>query len=224
VIDDRRLLDAREVDIEASVSSIAEEFRIGFSLLARIDRPAATVFGSARVPENDPAYAAARSIGRALSARGWATITGGGPGVMEGANRGAQETGGLSIGFGISLAHEQLLNPYLDLAYTFTHFYVRKVCFVKPAEGFLVLPGGFGTLDELFEAVTLIQTEKVAALPVVLIGSAHWAELIDWLRSELVGDGLILEADADLLRLTDDPDEAVEIVVRCAAGRVASGR
>ena len=140
---------------------------------------------------------------------------------MEAANRGAQESGGLSVGLGISLPHEQRLNPYLDLAHTFTHFYARKVCFVKPSEGFLVLPGGFGTLDELFEAVTLIQTEKVAALPVVLIGSDHWAELLDWLRSELLGDGLIAARDVDLLQVTDDPEEAVEIVARLAEQRGA---
>lgn len=212
-MDDRRLLDARETDTEAAVARISEEFRRGFEHVARIDRPAATVFGSARVHEGDPAYVAARAIGRALAARGWATITGGGPGVMEGANRGAQESGGLSVGFGISLPHEQRPNPYLDLSYTFDHFYARKVCFVKPAEGFLVLPGGFGTLDELFEALTLIQTEKVPLFPVVLVDSGHWAELIGWVRSELLRDGMVSNMDVELLHLSDDPEAAVDIVV-----------
>lgn len=212
-MDDRRLLDAREKDTEAAVARITDEFRHGFAQLARIDRPAATVFGSARVPEDTPAYTAARAVGRGLAARGWATITGGGPGVMEGANRGAQESGGLSVGFGIALPHEQRPNPYLDLSYTFNHFYARKVCFVKPAEGFIVLPGGFGTLDELFEALTLIQTEKVSLMPVVLIDAGHWSELLGWLRSELVREGMISGDDVGLVHVTDDPEEAVAIVV-----------
>jgi uncharacterized protein (TIGR00730 family) len=154
-------------------------------------------------------------------------ITGGGPGVMEGANRGAQEGGGLSVGFGIELPHEQENNRYIDLAYTFEHFYVRKVCFVKPSEGFVVLPGGFGTLDELFEALTLIQTGKVPMFPVVLFGSAHWRELLDWMRTKLIATGMISPPDVELLSVTDDPDEAVEIVVGCYERRIAeelSGR
>jgi uncharacterized protein (TIGR00730 family) len=220
-MDDRRLLDAHEHDTARTLDRIAQEFREGFAQVAKIDRPAATVFGSARVGEDDPIYDAARAIGRGFAEHGWAVITGGGPGVMEGANRGCQEAGGLSVGFGIELPHEQSNNPYLDLEYTFEHFYARKVCFVKPAEGFVVLPGGFGTLDELFESLTLIQTGKVPMFPVVLFGSAHWAELLTWLRDRLVANGMISPFDAELLHVTDDPGEAVQIVVDCYERRCA---
>jgi uncharacterized protein (TIGR00730 family) len=221
-MDDRQLLDARERDTARAVDRIGQEFRDGFSQVARIDGPGVAVFGSARIGEDDPAYGAARRIGRGFGERGWAVITGGGPGVMEGANRGAQEGGGLSVGFGIRLPHEQAPNPYLDLEYTFEHFYVRKVCFVKPSEGFVVLPGGFGTLDELFEALTLIQTGKVPAFPLVLYDSGQWAELLDWVRKRLVGTGKIAPGDLDLLHLTDDPAEAVELVVESFERRVAA--
>jgi uncharacterized protein (TIGR00730 family) len=220
-MDDRQLLDAREKNTAGALDRIDQEFRDGFAQVARIDRPAVTVFGSARVGESDPPYAAARAIGRGFAARGWAVITGGGPGVMEGANRGAQEGGGLSVGFGIELPHEQSNNPYLDLAYTFEHFYARKVCFVKPAEGFVVLPGGFGTLDEVFEALTLIQTGKVPVFPVVLFDSSHWANLIDWLSAELLAKGMISPPDVELLQVTDNPQEAVDIVVGCYERRGA---
>lgn len=213
MIADRELLDAREHDSARAIAQISSEFHDGFELVARIDRPAATVFGSARVDEHHPAYLAGRAVGRALARHGWATITGGGPGVMEAANRGAQEAGGLSVGFGIALPHEQRLNRYLDISYTFEHFYVRKVCFVKPAEGFIVLPGGFGTLDELFEALTLLQTEKIPRMPVVLVGSEHWAGLLSWIRAELVRGGMVSVVEEGLLTLTDDPEEAVEAVV-----------
>ena len=182
-MDDRRLLDSREALTAEAIAKIEQEFREGFELIARIDRPAVAIFGSARAHERDPAYAAARAIAGSFAERGWAVITGGGPGVMEAANRGAQEAGGLSVGLGIELPHEQAFNPYVELGYTFDHFYARKVCFVKPSEGFVVLPGGFGTLDELFEALTLIQTGKVQLFPVVLFGSAYWDGLVDWLRA-----------------------------------------
>ena len=142
-------------------------------------------------------------------------ITGGGPGVMEAANSGAKEGGGLSVGFNIELPHEQGSNPYLDIAYTFKHFYARKVCFVKPAEGFVIFPGGFGTLDELFEALTLIQTGKAQNFPVVLIDTDYWGEMIDWVRGEMLADGMISPEDLDLLHLTDDLDYAVQTVLEC---------
>src|SRR6185312_14735515 len=132
----------------------------------------------------------ARAVGKLFAERGWAVITGGGGGVMEGANRGAQEGGGLSVGFNIALPHEQSPNPYLDISYTFRHFYARKVCFVKPSEGFVIFPGGFGTLDELFESLTLIQTGKVLDFPVVLMGSAYWADLLGWIRDEVLAAGM----------------------------------
>src|SRR5205823_2016936 len=154
-MDDRRLLNTEQEDPAAAVERIAAEFRAGFAELEKIDRPAVTLFGSARIREDHPFYAAARAVGRAFAERGWAVITGGGPGLMEAANRGAKEGGGLSVGFNIELPHEQASNPYLDVSYTFEHFYARKVCFVRPAGGFVIFPGGFGTLDELYEALTL---------------------------------------------------------------------
>ncbi len=212
-MDDRQILDAREHNSEQAIAKIEQEFRAGFALVGELDRPAVTIFGSARVREGDPIYAAARAIGARFAEQGWAVITGGGPGAMEGANRGAQEAGGLSVGLGIELPHEQGLNPYLDLAYTFEHFYARKVCFVKPAEGFVVLPGGFGTLDELFEAITLIQTHKVESDPVVLFDSGYWGGLLEWTRERMLGGGMISADDLDLYHLTDDPVEAAEFVL-----------
>jgi uncharacterized protein (TIGR00730 family) len=195
------------------VLSIAEEFHVGFEAVDRIDRPAVSIFGSARVDEGSEVYRSAQEVGRRFAERGWAVITGGGPGVMEAANRGAKEGGGLSVGFNIELPHEQDSNPYLDIQYTFSHFYVRKVCFVKPAEGFVIFPGGFGTLDELFEALTLIQTGKAPNFPVVLFGSDYWGELLDWIRIEPLADGLISEEDLALVHVTDDPAVPVDVVV-----------
>ena len=142
-------------------------------------------------------------------------VTGGGGGVMEAGNRGAKEGGGLSVGFNIELPHEQAPNPYLDISYTFDHFYARKVCFVRPSEGFVIFPGGFGTLDELYESLTLIQTGKIRHFPVVLVDSGYWAEMLDWIRSELLADGMISPDDVELLHVTDDPDEAVRLVLGC---------
>jgi uncharacterized protein (TIGR00730 family) len=220
-VDDRRLLNTDLPDPADAVERIAAEFRAGFEQVDRIDRPAAALFGSARIDTAHPAYAAARSVGRLFAERGWAVITGGGPGVMEAANRGAQEGGGLSVGFNISLPHEQRSNHYLDISYTFEHFYARKVCFVKPSEGFVIFPGGFGTLDELFEALTLIQTGKVMHFPVVLLDRAYWQPLLSWIRDVPLAGGMIAPTDLDLLHLTDDPEEAVEVVVDCYERRCA---
>ena len=220
-MDDRRLLDTAEADPEDAVAKIADEFRRGFAQVERIDRPAAAVFGSARIDGTHPAYEAARAVGRGFGARGWAVVTGGGPGVMEAANRGAREAGGLSVGFNIRLPHEQASNAYLDIDHTFEHFYARKVCFLKPSEGYVILPGGFGTLDELFESLTLIQSGKVLHFPVVLLGTDHWGELVDWLREELLEGGLITRDDVALLHVTDEPDDAVEVIVDCYARRCA---
>jgi uncharacterized protein (TIGR00730 family) len=214
-VDDRRLLYSDDGALPGNLVSIAEEFQAGFEAVDRIDRPAVSIFGSARVREDAPTYQAAREIGRKFAAEGWAVITGGGPGVMEAANRGAKEGGGLSVGFNIELPHEQGSNPYLDISYTFKHFYARKVCFVKPAEGFVIFQGGFGTLDELFEALTLIQTGKAQNFPVVLIGTAYWGEMLDWIRGEMLADGMISPDDLDLLHVTDDLDEAVRVVLEC---------
>src|SRR5918912_2332650 len=188
-MEDQRLLDRRQEpvdDLERHVQTIAAEFREGFEAVDRIDRPAVTIFGSARIRGDHPTYTQARELARRFAEQGWAVVTGGGPGVMEAANRGAQEGGGLSVGLNIELPHEQHVNPYVDIEYTFDHFYVRKVCFVKPSEGFVIFPGGFGTLDELYEALTLIQTGKVLHFPVVLFGSDYWAEMIEWIREELL--------------------------------------
>jgi uncharacterized protein (TIGR00730 family) len=220
-VDDRRLLDTSLRDPARALERIADEFRAGFALVDRIDRPAVAVFGSSRVREHDPVYRLARALGRGFGERGWAVITGGGPGAMEAANRGAREGGGLSVGFNIRLPHEQAENGYLDLSYTFEHFYARKVCFVKPSEGFVILPGGFGTLDELFEALTLIQTGKVQHFPVVLVGEGHWRGLAEWVRERPLAAGMVAPEDATLLHLTDDVEEAVEVVVDCYARRCA---
>jgi uncharacterized protein (TIGR00730 family) len=222
-MDDRRILSADEkaVDLESHVRMIAHEFREGFEAVDRIDRPAVTIFGSARIAESDPIYEAARTTARRFAEESWAVVTGGGPGVMEAANRGAKEGGGLSVGFNIELPHEQRSNPYLDLALTFRHFYARKTMFVKAAEGFVVFPGGFGTADELFEALTLIQTGKVFDFPVVLIGSDYWGELLEWITGELLADRMISPEDLDLLFVTDDLDEAVARVLECHERRCA---
>jgi uncharacterized protein (TIGR00730 family) len=220
-LDDRRLLASDDGELPENLLSIAEEFQAGFAAVARIDRPAVSIFGSARVGEDSPVYQTARTVGRYFGERGWAVITGGGPGVMEAANRGAKEAGGLSIGFNIDLPHEQGSNPYLDISYTFKHFYARKVCFVKPSEGFVIFPGGFGTLDELFEALTLIQTGKAQNFPVVLFDTDYWRELLDWIEGEMLADGMISREDLALLHATDDPIEAAEDVIECYETRCA---
>jgi hypothetical protein len=220
-MDDRRILEGRDGDLRADVERIAEEFLRGFEAVGRIDRPAVSIFGSARVSEESEPYRLARIVGRRFAEAGWAVVTGGGPGVMEAANRGAKEGGGLSVGFNIELPHEQHENPYLDIAYRFDHFYARKVCFVKPAEGFVIFPGGFGTLDELFESLTLIQTGKVLHFPVVLFDTDYWGELLEWIRAELLADGMVSPDDVELLQTTDDPDEAVRMVLDCYARRCA---
>jgi uncharacterized protein (TIGR00730 family) len=174
--------------------------------------PAVTIFGSARTGRADPEYALARTIGRRIAEAGYAVITGGGPGVMEAANRGAREGGGLSVGCNIELPHEQGMNAYVDLGVEFRYFFARKVMFVKYADAFVILPGGFGTLDELFEALTLIQTGKVRHFPVVLVGRSYWAGLLGWIRATLLPAGAIEEQDMNLVQITDDPDEVVAII------------
>jgi uncharacterized protein (TIGR00730 family) len=214
-VEDRRIFASKETaaDLERHVAMIAQEFRAGFEAVDSIDRPAVTIFGSARIREGNPVYERAREAGRLFAAQGWAVVTGGGPGVMEAANRGAKEAGGLSVGFNIELPHEQRSNGYLDISLTFRHFYARKTMFVKAAEGFLVFPGGFGTADELFEGLTLIQTGKILQFPVVLYDSDYWAELLEWVRGELLADGMISPEDIELLHVTDDLDQALAHVL-----------
>jgi len=222
-MDDRRILDHKSTpDLDAHVARIAAEFKAGFEAVGRIDRSAVTVFGSARTHADDPYYEAARATGAGFAKAGWAVVTGGGPGIMEAANRGAQEAGGLSIGFNIKLPHEQDGNPYCDVSLTFEHFYARKTMFVKAAEGFVIFPGGFGTLDELFESLTLIQTRKVLQFPVVLFGEDYWAAELVWIRDKLLADGMISPEDVALLATTSDPAEAVRMVVETHEQKRAS--
>jgi len=223
--DDQKLLQRRPTEFLDQdpwrVMRIQSEFVEGFDALAAIPE-AITVFGSARVREPDPMYDAARAVGAELANAGYAVITGGGPGIMEAANRGCQEAGGLSIGCNIELPFEQRMNDYIDLGVDFRYFFVRKTMFVKYAEGFVVFPGGFGTLDELFESLTLTQTGKIQHFPVVLFGSDYWQGLLDWLRERALAERKINEADLDLFVIMDDPAAVVPYigeVLRARGGR-----
>ncbi|MFI2753473.1 TIGR00730 family Rossman fold protein [Cellulomonas sp. P22] len=193
------------------VMRIQSEFVEGFGALAEVG-PAVSVFGSARIPPGSPDYVLGEAVGRGLAEAGYAVITGGGPGVMEAANKGASEAGGLSVGLGIELPFEQGMNQWVDLGVNFRYFFARKTMFVKYAEGFVVLPGGFGTFDELFEALTLVQTHKVTEFPIVLVGRSYWSGLLDWLRGPVLERGTISAVDLDLLNVVDDAEEAVRIV------------
>jgi uncharacterized protein (TIGR00730 family) len=193
------------------VLRIQSEFVEGFGTLAELG-PAVSVFGSARTPRDHPLYATAEALAAELVRAGLAVITGGGPGVMEAANRGAAEAGGISVGLGIELPFESSLNTWVNLGINFRYFFVRKTMFVKYAQGFIVLPGGFGTLDELFEALTLVQTKKVTTFPVVLFDRGYWSGLVDWLRGTLLDRGAISAPDLNLFTVTDDVAEAVEMV------------
>ena len=221
-MEDRRVLDRRDGDLAEHVARIASEFREGFEAVERIGGPAVSIFGSARVAEDHPAYAEARDVARRLAEAGFAIVTGGGPGVMEAANRGAREGGGLSVGFNIELPHEQHSNPYLDIDVTFSHFYARKTMFVKAAEGFVIFPGGFGTFDELFESLTLIQTGKVLHFPVVLFDSGYWSPMLDWIRSRALAEEMVSPEDLELLHVTDDAEDAVATIVDCYERRCAA--
>jgi uncharacterized protein (TIGR00730 family) len=200
------------------VLRIQSEFVEGFGALAELG-PAISVFGSARTTPDDPSYALAEKIGGGLAQAGFAVITGGGPGVMEAANKGACEAGGVSVGLGIELPFESSLNEYVDVGLNFRYFFARKTMFVKYAQGFVVLPGGFGTLDELFEALTLVQTRKVTSFPIVLVGSAYWSGLVDWITATVLADGKVSPGDLDMFRVTDDVDEAVEVMVEAQRRR-----
>jgi uncharacterized protein (TIGR00730 family) len=213
---DQRLLDSRGPSDWVHtdpwrVLRIQAEFVEGFGALAEIPR-AVTVFGSARTPRDHPEYELGRKIGAALAEIGFAVITGGGPGTMEAVNRGASEAGGLSVGLGIELPFEQGLNRWVDLGVNFRYFFTRKTMFIKYSQAFICLPGGFVTLDELFEALTLVQTKKVTKFPVVLFGSKYWGGLYEWVRDTMLAEGKINERDLRLLHVTDDIDEAVGVV------------
>ncbi len=210
---DQRLLDSRGpadwVHTDPwRVLRIQAEFIDGFDALAELG-PAVAVFGSSRVAADHPMAQAAERLGADLAKAGLTVITGGGPGIMAAANKGAAEAGGTSVGLGIEVPHEQGLNPYVNLGINFRYFFVRKVCFVKSSQGFIVFPGGLGTFDELFEALTLVQTKKVTRFPVVLFGSAYWQGLLDWLEQTMLAEGYVSPADLALVTVTDDIDEAV---------------
>ena len=195
------------------VMKIQAEFVEGFNDLSEIG-PAISVFGSARTPQDHPTYAQAEAIGRALAEAGFVVITGGGPGTMEAANKGALEAGGESIGLGIELPFEARLNDYVNFGLNFRYFFVRKMMFVKYSQGYIVMPGGLGTMDELFEAMTLSQTKKITQFPIVLMGVKHWEGLLDWMRETMLADGRIKQSDLDMITLTDDVDEAVELMLK----------
>ncbi|HEX5407257.1 MAG TPA: TIGR00730 family Rossman fold protein [Pseudonocardiaceae bacterium] len=213
---DQRLLDSRGPSDWVHtdpwrVLRIQAEFVEGFGALAEVPK-AVTVFGSARTQRDNPEYALGRELGAALAAAGFAVITGGGPGSMEAVNRGCSEAGGLSVGLGIELPFEQGLNPWVDLGVNFRYFFARKTMFIKYAQAFICLPGGFGTLDELFESLTLVQTKKVTKFPVVLFGTEYWGGLYDWLQRTVHSGGKVSERDMELLHLTDDINDAVSVV------------
>ena len=217
---DQRLLDGRGTSDWVHtdpwrVMRIQAEFVEGFGALAELG-PAISVFGSARTPLEHPDYATAERLGGALAEAGYAVITGGGPGAMEGANKGAREAGGVSVGLGIELPFEQGLNRWVDLGVNFRYFFARKTMFVKYAQGFVVLPGGFGTLDELFEALVLVQTHKVTSFPIVLLGTDYWSGLLAWLRGPVLDRAMINPVDLNLLQLTDDVEEAVELMLKAS--------
>ena len=216
--EDERLLQAAFTQTDPwRVLRIMGEFVEGFEELAELG-PAVTIFGSARVGPEDPAYGRAVEVGRLLGEAGFTIITGGGPGIMEAGNRGAREAGAPSVGLNIELPFEQHVNPYVDLSVDFNYFFVRKMMLVKYSEAFIIFPGGFGTLDELFEALTLIQTGKIRNFPVVLFGSEYWRGLLDWLASPMLSGGKISRADLDLLVMTDSPVEVRDRILASAEG------
>ncbi len=216
---DTRLLEAQESadwlhEDPWRVLRIQAEFVEGFGALSEVG-PAVSVFGSARIREDSKYWTLAYEIGRLLVDEGVAVITGGGPGAMEAANKGAWDAGGKSIGLGIELPHEQSMNPWVNIGINFRYFFARKTMFVKYSSGFIAMPGGFGTMDELFEALTLVQTSKIHSFPIVLVGSDYWRGLVDWVAGSMVAEGTLDEAELDLIHLVDEPEEAV----RFALGR-----
>src|SRR5918997_1298507 len=214
---DEELLEAETTAILSELTDaqrilrIQDELRAGFKTLSHIGK-AVSIFGSARTPPDHPRYQATREMARMLGHAGYAIITGGGPGIMEAANRGAREAGVPSVGLGIDLPHEQGVNPYVDVELDFHYFFARKVMFVRYASGFVVFPGGFGTMDELFEAATLRQTQKIRYFPIVLIGSSYWNPLVGFLRDQMLAEGYIGPVDLDAVAVCDDLDRVVEIV------------
>jgi uncharacterized protein (TIGR00730 family) len=218
---DEEIIAAQEAAVRSTLTDedrldrIADELRIGFDALAGVGA-AASFFGSARTPPDDPEYKLARETARLVGESGLAIITGGGPGIMEASNRGAKDAGALSIGLNIELPFEQGGNPYCDIALEFHYFFARKIMFVRYASGFVVFPGGYGTMDELFEALTLIQTGKITEFPVVLVGNDYWRGLVDWLSERMLAEGNISPSDVELFTLTDDPLEVRDLLMAAA--------
>jgi uncharacterized protein (TIGR00730 family) len=208
-----------QLDDEARIERMADELRMGFDALRDIKGRGVSIFGSARTPRDDPQYEQGRDLARRLGEAGFTIITGGGPGAMEAANRGARDAGALSVGLGIELPHEQGINEYVDLPLEFHYFFTRKVMFVRYARAFVVLPGGLGTFDELFEAWTLVQTQKVRHFPIVLFGSDYWNGLRDWLHARVLAEGKVSPHEIEIATITDDPDEVVRIVVEADSHR-----
>ncbi len=226
--EDRKLLQRRPLRDTAFLETdawralrIMGEFVEGFDELAEVG-PAVTIFGSARTATSDPMYAAAERLGGELARHDFTVITGGGPGIMEAANKGAQEAGGFSVGCSIELPHEQDTNAYCDLVIDFHYFFVRKMMFLKYAQGFVIFPGGYGTLDELFEALTLAQTGKIEHFPIILFGVDYWTELVDWLGKRVLGAENIAPADLELVEITDDVDRTVRLLMEARAGQERS--
>jgi len=218
---DEEIIAAQEAAVRSTLSDedrierITDELREGFDALAGV-AAAASFFGSARTPPDDPDYKLARETARIVGESGLAIITGGGPGIMEAANRGAKDAGALSVGLNIELPFEQGGNPYCDIALDFHYFFARKIMFVRYASGFVVFPGGYGTMDELWEALTLIQTGKITEFPVVLVGSGYWRGLVDWVGDRMLDEGNIAADDVELMRLTDDPAEVRDLLMSAA--------
>jgi len=218
---DEEIIAAEEAAVRSTLSDedridrITDELRMGFDALSGVGA-AASIFGSARTQDDDPDYELARETARILGETGMGIITGGGPGIMEAANRGAKDAGALSVGLGIELPHEQGLNPYIDLPLEFHYFFARKIMFVRYASGFVVFPGGFGTMDELWEALTLIQTGKITEFPVILVGTDYWRGLAEWVSERMLSEGNISPGDLELLTLTDDPLEVRDLLTSAA--------
>ncbi len=191
---------------------IMGEFVEGFDSLSSLNIPAVTIYGSARTPIDDPWYEMTETIAAALVREGFGIVTGGGPGIMEAANKGAHDAGGVSVGLNIALPHEQAPNPYANLSVQFKYFFVRKVMFMKYSMAFICMPGGFGSLDELFESLTLIQTQRIKPFPIILVGSSFWGGLIDWMKDQLLTNGTISENDLDLINIIDEPEAVVDFI------------
>ncbi|MBK8302134.1 MAG: TIGR00730 family Rossman fold protein [Chloracidobacterium sp.] len=227
--DDEVLLRSPEPEDELKTSDSWRVFRIlgefvnGFDELATITQ-GVSIFGSARTPEDDPMYEAARETGALLGAAGFEIITGGGPGIMEAANRGAHDVGGKSVGCNIQLPFEQMANPYLTKSLTFKYFMVRKTMFIKYSNAYVIFPGGFGTMDELFEALTLIQTRKIRNFPVVLFGSQYWQGLLQWITTTMLREKYINTEDLGLIHLTDSPKDAVDFIIKTCNSGIDNGK